>query len=535
MAPRLPTPGGDKGNWGAILNEYLAVAHKPDGTLQDDSIPEVSLDAGVRAKLNSGGGTPGATGAPGPQGPAGTSGSQGATGPQGPQGIQGEPGPAATIGATGAQGATGPAGNDGTSGTDGATGAQGPAGATGPQGTQGLQGATGASGSSGQPGATGAQGTQGNTGATGPQGPAGSGGSIDTEVYFSTLAGANDDAKLAAFMTAQSGGSFKGRTLVLDEVRDYTFTAQQTLYNGFSIRGPFRPQDQARGSMPVANRIRLRMTGGAKGWFRQPNGNIFGVSITNMSIDGDANSYLVEGNASGVLWTSVFRDISVQNALGVLGSPSQSLLVTACTIDGWWNVNNVQSRAFALGGSDFYLSPSMMLLDSPPELLPPTGYLMNLSSLSNAWISNIYCTAEGHTAALLTGGSNDDSAWIKQCVFEGRNAASPSPGALIRMTGGQYMLRDNRFAYAMTDPAATGRSDAGVIHVAGGKLLVDGATYARATGVAESVPFIYVTGASTRVVVRNVVALGSWTGKPIVQQSQAGLVDADDSVTVVTA
>lgn len=596
MAPRLPTPGGDKGNWGAILNEYLAVAHKPDGTLQDDSIPEVSLDAGVRAKLNSGGGTPGATGAQGPQGPAGTSGSQGATGPQGlagatgtpgtqgntgatgpagtsgqvgatgsvgatgaqgpagqdgadstvpgpqgatgpqgPQGIQGEPGPAATIGATGAQGATGPAGNDGTSGTDGATGAQGPAGATGPQGTQGLQGATGASGSSGQPGATGAQGTQGNTGATGPQGPAGSGGSIDTEVYFSTLAGANDDAKLAAFMTAQSGGSFKGRTLVLDEVRDYTFTTQQTLYNGFSIRGPFRPQDQARGSMPVANRIRLRMTGGAKGWFRQPNGNIFGVSITNMSIDGDANSYLVEGNASGVLWTSVFRDISVQNALGVLGSPSQSLLVTACTIDGWWNVNNVQSRAFALGGSDFYLSPSMMLLDSPPELLPPTGYLMNLSSLSNAWISNIYCTAEGHTAALLTGGSNDDSAWIKQCVFEGRNAPSPSPGALIRMTGGQYMLRDNRFAYAMTDPAATGRSDAGVIHVAGGKLLVDGATYARATGVAESVPFIYVTGASTRVVVRNVVALGSWTGKPIVQQSQAGLVDADDSVTVVTA
>lgn len=48
-------------------------------------------------------------------------------------------------------------------------------------------------------------------------------------------------------------------------------------------------------------------------------------------------------------------------------------------------------------------------------------------------------------------------------------------------------------------------------------------------------PFIYATGASTRVVVRNVVAQGTWTGKPIVQQSQAGLVDADDSVTVVTA
>jgi hypothetical protein len=135
-------------------------------------------------------------------------------------------------------------------------------------------------------------------------------------------------------MMAQSGGSFKGRTLVLDEVRDYTFTQQQILYTGFSIRGPFRPQDQARGSMPIGNRIRLRMTGGAKGWFRQPNGNIFGVSMTNMSIDGDASSYLVEGNASGVLWTSVFRDISVQNALGALGKEIATLS------SGWMSFSN---------------------------------------------------------------------------------------------------------------------------------------------------------------------------------------------------
>ena len=29
---RLPTPGGDDGNWGAILNEYLNTEHKADGT-----------------------------------------------------------------------------------------------------------------------------------------------------------------------------------------------------------------------------------------------------------------------------------------------------------------------------------------------------------------------------------------------------------------------------------------------------------------------------------------------------------------------
>lgn len=565
--PRLPKPGKDQGQWGQILNDYLSQVHKPDGTLKDNSVPESALSPQIQSKLEIIAGQQGATGPAGPQGATGASGSPGANGSQGVTGATGASGTPGTQGPSGPTGPAGTAGGQGATGATGASGVPGTAGASGTPGTNGQVGATGASGTPGSVGATGAPGTQGATGATGATGTpgqgvptggttgqvlaknsgtnfdtewvtvsggGGGGSSIDTEVLFSSLAGASDDTKLTAFMMAQSGGSFKGRTLVLDEVRDYTFTQQQILYTGFSIRGPFRPQDQARGSMPIGNRIRLRMTGGAKGWFRQPNGNIFGVSITNMSIDGDASSYLVEGNASGVLWTSVFRDISVQNALGVLGSPSQSLLVTACTVDGWWNVNNVQSRAFSLGGSDFYFSPSMMLLDSPPELLPATGYLMNLSAMSNAWVSDIYCTAEGHTAALLTGGSSDESVWIKNCVFEGRNAASPSPGSLIRMTGGQFILRDNRFAYAMTNPAATGRSDAGVIHVQGGTLLIDGATYRRATGVAESVPFVYATGASTRVVVRNVVAQGGWTGKPIVQQSQAGLVDADDSVTVIT-
>lgn len=33
----LPTPGGDDGNWGTILNEYLEVEHNADGTHLDAS------------------------------------------------------------------------------------------------------------------------------------------------------------------------------------------------------------------------------------------------------------------------------------------------------------------------------------------------------------------------------------------------------------------------------------------------------------------------------------------------------------------
>ena len=69
---RLPQPGGDNGNWGTILNEYLSQAHKSDGTLknnvvgtaqlQDDAvttasvadgaITETLLSSPVQTKLN---------------------------------------------------------------------------------------------------------------------------------------------------------------------------------------------------------------------------------------------------------------------------------------------------------------------------------------------------------------------------------------------------------------------------------------------------------------------------------------------------
>lgn len=69
---RLPQPGGDSGNWGTILNDYLNQSHQPNGTLKEDSvgvaqiqddavtaaaiadntITETLLDSTVQSKLN---------------------------------------------------------------------------------------------------------------------------------------------------------------------------------------------------------------------------------------------------------------------------------------------------------------------------------------------------------------------------------------------------------------------------------------------------------------------------------------------------
>ena len=51
---RLPQPGGDAGNWGSILNDYLSASHKADGTIKDSIITDTSIaDSSISsAKLN---------------------------------------------------------------------------------------------------------------------------------------------------------------------------------------------------------------------------------------------------------------------------------------------------------------------------------------------------------------------------------------------------------------------------------------------------------------------------------------------------
>lgn len=338
----------------------------------------------------------------------------------------------------------------------------------------------------------------------------------------SRFTGTTDDARLTSALTWAAAQTYKP-TIVLDEMRTYTFSQSRNLFSGLSISGPDRPQDQARSSKPIGNQVNLRMNGG---WFNLAQAQTFGCAFTNLSLDGNASSRLVAGHASNVLWTSVFRDISCQNAASVLGSSAVKLLNTACTIDGWWNVNNVQDRAFNLGGSDTYFKPSQMLLDSPPDLMVDSGFLLSYSQQAKGELSGLYCTADGHSGILLTGGST----MFTRNVVEGRNANTPCSGALIRVVGGRHTLRDNFLNYAMTNPAATGRNDAGVIHIESGNVVVDGVQYDRAAAATDTTPLIY-AGPTAKVRVSNVLA--NFT--PTVLKHATATVVTDSSVRVVTA
>lgn len=70
---RLPTPGGDDGDWGNILNSFLGVSHAADGSLAANTVDSTQIKSGAvsSAKLDSATQTQLAQGASAYQKPAG--------------------------------------------------------------------------------------------------------------------------------------------------------------------------------------------------------------------------------------------------------------------------------------------------------------------------------------------------------------------------------------------------------------------------------------------------------------------------------
>ena len=353
---------------------------------------------------------------------------------------------------------------------------------------------------------------------------------VAAEVNFSSLAGATDDAKLATFCTAYKTAAFKP-TLVLDELRAYTFSAQQQVYSGFALVGAGRRAvDQGRTPSVLPQIVNIYQPS-SRGWLTLPNGDIFGLHLGGLSFNANAGSRLFHPNDSCVIWTSTFRDISWQNGASLFGSSTVKQPMTACVFDGFWNVNNVTEQAFCFAGSDCRFVPSILLLDSPPAMLGPSGFLMQTASQGKTTLANFYVTAQEHSALMMDGAQT--MLRIRDSEFEGRNAAQPCFGALIVSLAGHTQLSHSWIAYGMSNPAANGRSDGGLISVTGGTFEVLNCHTERANGVPETSPFIYASGVGTKVIVRNIVG-ERYTGKPVVRAINGAVADVDASVQLLT-
>ncbi|WP_214470451.1 hypothetical protein [Mesorhizobium sp. dw_380] len=353
---------------------------------------------------------------------------------------------------------------------------------------------------------------------------------VAAEVNFSSLAGSTDDVKLANFCTTYKTAAYKP-TLVLDELRAYDFSNQQLVYSGFAMVGADRRAvDQGRTPSVLPQIVNINQPS-PRGWLTLPNGEIFGLYLSGLSFNANATSRLFHPNDNCVIWTSTFRDISWQNGPSLFGSSTVKQPMTACVMDGFWNVNNVTEQAFCLAGSDCRFVPSTLFLDSPPSMLAASGFLMQTASQSKTTIANFYVTADGHSALVIDG--EQSMLRIRDCEFEGRNAAQPCFGALIVALGGYTQLANSWISFGMSNPTGNGRSDGGLISVTGGTFEVLNCHTRRADGVPEASPFVYASGADTKVIVRNIVGEG-YSGKPVVRAIDGAVADVDASVQLVT-
>lgn len=355
-------------------------------------------------------------------------------------------------------------------------------------------------------------------------------------IYLDDMVGASDDAKLTAALTMASSSTVK--PAIAFGARRYDFSqANRTVYHGLKLIGLAGHGNQQRGANSIPNDIRFN---GSGTWWVLPGGNTYDVYMGGLCFQGNINSQFMAAPKGTVLWTSVFEDLGFNLWKHVLGNPSDmentKFYNTAILMTGWFNTNNSYSTAYTLGGSDSNLFMDGGLLDSPPDKMDPTAYHMILNYQEKTHVGPIYNTAETASGIRIDGSVNTSGLVISGAGrVEGRNAGQPCKGSNIRITGGTHTIRDYWVAYGGSAFNTTGHSgEGGIITQTGGDMLYDGIWYDRAYTVAETVPFIYVSGGKARV--RNVrvgTKGGTWTGLPRVYRGGSAVVDADNSVQIV--
>ena len=348
--------------------------------------------------------------------------------------------------------------------------------------------------------------------------------------------GADDDATLTNLMNYAQSQTYKP-TIRLRYGRT-DFRRVHVPYTGFALIGAGGPVavEQVRGGNPFASFVKVSLSGN-KFLFDLPGRATHRVTIQGISWEGNSGTCWLGSSHSGVLWTSTLRDLAFSAFQGVLGGGGKKLLNTAILTDGWWNINNGQGVSIHLGGSDSILwAASNFLLDSPTKFTSNIPHHMLLDWQEKTVVGGGFITGEGVPAALcIKGGNSSGGLIISGLRAEGRNTSKFSNGSVIRQEGGRVTYRDCWISYGYGNPGASGRPDEGgvVTVLKGGRALFDACWYSRAAPVPETTPWIYASGAGTKVRVRNAETAfdgGAWTGVPRVSAVNGAARDIDNSV-----
>jgi hypothetical protein len=366
-------------------------------------------------------------------------------------------------------------------------------------------------------------------------------------VLLDSFAGASDDAKLTAALTYAAAQTQTPAIMFPDRL--VTLTTTRVAFDGMKLIGPpvvgWQNVELSSGGLNPT-RVRLNLGVDASSWIVPPGGagNCYNVAIRDLSFEStnSATQAFHYPVATGTAYAWNFHNLDFQSFKHVFGNPTTPFSATLCSTTGNWNMTTALDTQVTMGGSDndFWIGGTCNV--GPGGSSPLTGsnagrYLFRLQTGKSNW-GGVYITADDNWRALkLEGGTSFQAGnRLRGWRIEGRNANDPCPGALVRCSGGTWYMDGFDLNYAMTNAATfTDSTDLGYIHISGGVVHINGFSIDRATGVAETVPAVYISAGEAIVkCAQRCTKGGAWTGRPRVQQASAGLVlDNDPTVTVI--
>lgn len=376
-------------------------------------------------------------------------------------------------------------------------------------------------------------------------------GGLDTRVttlesaaysYLDSFSGSDDETRLTNALAYASAQTHK--PIIKLANRAHTFTTQRTAYDGLKIEGTGGFNNPEKGQSFTGTSVTLSMSGA---WITSSASTLFDLYLGRLAFIGSSTATVV-GGGSTVWWCELFRDLSCSGLLSFAGTQASKHLMTACVWDGCWNISNCYTGAVHVGGSDCTLWPQGGLIDSGTAFNTAGSsqgqYHLWFDSMDKLSLGPVYITCEGGWGGIKISGQAYNGGGTNQGLVvahggmkvEGRNPTAACDGANIRVEGGMLHMQNPWIAYGMVSPSTMGHTptDAGVVHVTAGRVIIDGAIYDRTSGQAETVPFVYVGGGSVRVSnVSTGSRGGTWTGLPRVNDVSGTSVTADNTVTVI--
>lgn len=286
--------------------------------------------------------------------------------------------------------------------------------------------------------------------------------------------GANDTERMRNALTVLAADTAgRRRVLILPPGTELApGTSPFKAFSGLSIVGGIVPETE------FSENCRVRITGAApSGVFYLPTGDTRAFTIANIGFEGPGSSQICRflvpptaesGLPDGRLCYSLWHGLSFDNFTQVL---NKRFLGFVWSGSGY--CNNSTETPIITRGSDYSLwEGNKYFLDSPN--LADDEYLLHIQSGNKVAIGSVFVTGDGPTPVRVSGGQ---MVRIHNLEMEAEGIPRKTAGAGYFQSGGNVVLDNAWFFRTMYNQASTGRGDNGVVHVAGGSLRMNNATF----------------------------------------------------------